>query len=153
MNSLYIDENGVLWIGTREGLNRYDGRRHTNLQAAEERPLQPFLQHHRAAHGRQTVTEKSTCSVRKEKPVQSRHPKIHHPAARKCTQHILQRGPFIGKQNEIYRYNEQTGNFDLYYQLPRKKVTKSAVCIWTMDKCDWNDHRRSIPPATGQEQS
>ena len=22
---------------------------------------------------------------------------------------------FIGKQNEIYRYNEQTGNFDLYY--------------------------------------
>lgn len=26
VNSLYIDENGVLWIGTREGLNRYDGR-------------------------------------------------------------------------------------------------------------------------------
>ena len=25
VNSLYIDENGVLWIGTREGLNRYDG--------------------------------------------------------------------------------------------------------------------------------
>ena len=49
VNSLYIDENGVLWIGTREGLNRYDGE---DLQAAEERPLQPFLQH-RAAHGRQ----------------------------------------------------------------------------------------------------
>lgn len=41
---------------------------------------------------------------------------------------------FIGKQNEIYRYNEQTGNFDLYYQLPGK-VWKSAVCIWTKDKC------------------
>ena len=25
VNSLYIDEKGVLWIGTREGLNRYDG--------------------------------------------------------------------------------------------------------------------------------
>lgn len=50
VNSLYIDENGVLWIGTREGLNRYDGE---DIQtAAEERPLQPFLQH-RAAHGRQ----------------------------------------------------------------------------------------------------
>ena len=25
VNSLYIDENGLLWIGTREGLNRYNG--------------------------------------------------------------------------------------------------------------------------------
>ncbi|MEG1564983.1 MAG: two-component regulator propeller domain-containing protein, partial [Bacteroides sp.] len=25
VNSLYVDENGVLWIGTREGLNRYNG--------------------------------------------------------------------------------------------------------------------------------
>ena len=25
VNGLYIDENGVLWIGTREGLNRYNG--------------------------------------------------------------------------------------------------------------------------------
>lgn len=25
VNSLYIDENGILWIGTREGLNRYNG--------------------------------------------------------------------------------------------------------------------------------
>ena len=24
VNSLYIDENGILWIGTREGLNRYN---------------------------------------------------------------------------------------------------------------------------------
>lgn len=23
VNSLYVDEQGVLWIGTREGLNRY----------------------------------------------------------------------------------------------------------------------------------
>ena len=25
VNSLYIDESGILWIGTREGLNRYNG--------------------------------------------------------------------------------------------------------------------------------
>ena len=25
VNSLYIDENGILWIATREGLNRYNG--------------------------------------------------------------------------------------------------------------------------------
>ena len=25
VNSLYVDEQGVLWIGTREGLNRYNG--------------------------------------------------------------------------------------------------------------------------------
>ena len=27
-------------------------------------------------------------------------------------------GLFIGKKNEVYRYNEETANFDLYYQLP-----------------------------------
>ena len=25
VNSLYIDERGIIWIGTREGLNRYNG--------------------------------------------------------------------------------------------------------------------------------
>ena len=25
VNSLYIDEQGIVWIGTREGLNRYNG--------------------------------------------------------------------------------------------------------------------------------
>ena len=38
---------------------------------------------------------------------------------------------FIGKQNEIYRYNEQTGNFDLYYQLPGKSL---EICCMHLDK-------------------
>ena len=25
VNSMYIDEQGIIWIGTREGLNRYNG--------------------------------------------------------------------------------------------------------------------------------
>lgn len=25
VNSMYIDERGIIWIGTREGLNRYNG--------------------------------------------------------------------------------------------------------------------------------
>ena len=25
VNSLYIDERGIIWVGTREGLNRYNG--------------------------------------------------------------------------------------------------------------------------------
>ena len=25
VNSLYIDERGIIWAGTREGLNRYNG--------------------------------------------------------------------------------------------------------------------------------
>ena len=46
------------------------------------------------------------------------------------TAYITKR-PFIGKQNEIYRYNEQTGNFDLYYQLPGKSL---EICCMHLDK-------------------
>lgn len=42
VNSLYIDENGILWIATREGLNRYNGK-YTDLQTEQKRSLQPFL--------------------------------------------------------------------------------------------------------------
>lgn len=60
---------------------------------------------------------------------------------------------FIGKQNEIYRYNEQTGNFDLYYRTSRKKSGNLLYASGQWTNVDWNDHQRSIPPATGQERA
>lgn len=45
VNSLYVDENGILWIGTREGLNRYNGDDIQTYKATEEQSQQPFLQY------------------------------------------------------------------------------------------------------------
>lgn len=95
VNSLYIDENGVLWIGTREGLNRYDGE---DIQTYKLQKNDPYsLSATPCCAWPATVTENLPALYGRSSRVQSCHPKIHHPAARKCTQHILQRGPFHRK--------------------------------------------------------
>ena len=64
VNSLYIDENGVLWIGTREGLNRYDGEDIQTYKLQKNDPT--AFSATPCCAWPATVTEKSTCSVRKE---------------------------------------------------------------------------------------
>ena len=93
VNSLYIDENGVLWIGTREGLNRYDGEDIQTYKLQKNDPYSLFCNTVLRMAGNRNGKIYLLCT----EGVQSCHPKIHHPAARKCTQHILQRGPFHRK--------------------------------------------------------
>lgn len=42
VNSLYADETGALWIGTREGLNRYDGNRVETFKMEKDNPYSLF---------------------------------------------------------------------------------------------------------------
>lgn len=42
VNSLYIDENGILWIGTREGLNRYNGKDIQTYKLEKDNPYSLF---------------------------------------------------------------------------------------------------------------
>lgn len=42
VNSLYIDENGMLWIGTREGLNRYNGTDIQTYKLEKDNPYSLF---------------------------------------------------------------------------------------------------------------
>lgn len=42
VNSLYIDENGVLWIATREGLNRYNGNDIQTYKLSKNDPYSLF---------------------------------------------------------------------------------------------------------------
>lgn len=64
VNSLYIDENGVLWIGTREGLNRYDGEDIQTYKLQKNDPYSLFCNTVLRMAGNRNG--KSTCSVRKE---------------------------------------------------------------------------------------
>lgn len=154
VNSLYIDENGVLWIGTREGLNRYDGEDIQTYKLQKNDPYSLFCNTVLRMAGNRNgkiyllctegVAEFNLATQRFTTLLQGNVHSIYYKEAL-----------FIGKQNEIYRYNEQTGNFDLYYQLPGKSL---EICCMHLDKgqrtnVDWNDHRRSIPPATGQERA
>lgn len=116
VNSLYIDENGVLWIGTREGLNRYDGREIQTYKLRKNDPHSLFCNTVLRLAGNRNgkiyllctegVAEFNLATRRFTTLLQGNINCIYYKNAL-----------FIGKKNEIYRYNEQTGNFDLYYQL------------------------------------
>ena len=42
-NSLYIDERGIIWIGTREGLNRYNGNDIKSFKLNKNDPNSLFI--------------------------------------------------------------------------------------------------------------
>ncbi|AVM52982.1 signal transduction histidine kinase [Bacteroides zoogleoformans] len=117
VNSLYIDEGGVLWIGTREGLNRYDGKEIQTYKLRKNDPYSLFCNTVLRLTGNENgkiyllctegVAEFNLATRRFTTLLQGNINSIYYKNAL-----------FIGKKNEIYRYNEQTGNFDLYYQVP-----------------------------------
>lgn len=42
VNDVYVDENGLVWIGTREGLNRYDGNGIKVFRMEKDNPYSLF---------------------------------------------------------------------------------------------------------------
>ena len=121
VNSLYIDENGLLWIGTREGLNRYNGDEIKTYKLRKNDPNSLFCNNVLRMTGNKNgkiyllctegvaefnlVTQKFTTLL--EGDVNS----IYY-----------NNGLYIGKKNEIYRYNEKTRNFDLFFQMAGKNL-------------------------------
>ena len=130
VNSLYIDENGVLWIGTREGLNRYDGEDIQTYKLRKNDPYSLFCNTVLRMAGNHNgkiyllctegVAEFNLATQRFTTLLQGAVSSIYYNDAL-----------YIGKRNEIYRYNEQTGNFDLYYQLAGENL---EICCMHLDK-------------------
>ena len=117
VNSLYIDENGILWIGTREGLNRYNGEDIKTYKLRKNDPNSLFCNTVLRLVGNRNgkiyllctegVAEFDLTTQKFRTLLQGQINSIYY-----------NNGLFIGKKNEVYRYNEETGNFNLYYQLP-----------------------------------
>ena len=101
-------------------------RRYTDLQATEEQSQQPFCNTVSRITGNHNgkiyllctegVAEFNLATQKFTTLIQGNINSIYY-----------NDGLFIGKKNEIYRYNEETGNFDLYYQLPDRNL--EIVCI------------------------
>lgn len=126
VNGLYIDEDGILWIGTREGLNRYNGNDIKTYKLQKGDPNSLFCNNVLQLTGNRNGKIYLRCTegvaefdIAKQRFTTLLQGSIHSIYYNEAL--------FIGKQNEIYRYNEQTGNFDLYYQLPDKKL--EIYCI------------------------
>ena len=117
VNNLYIDENGILWIGTREGLNRYNGEDIQTYKLEKDNPNSLFCNNISHIVGNQHgkiyllctegVAEFDLITQKFKTLLQGSINSIYY-----------NNGLFIGKKNEIYLFNEETENFNLYYQLP-----------------------------------
>ena len=119
VNSLYIDENGMLWIGTREGLNRYNGTDIQTYKLEKDNPHSLFSNTVTRITGDQNGHIYLLCNDGVAqldlRTLQFKTLLVDH------IQSIYYHdGLYIAKKNEIYLYNEKTGNFDLCYQLPGK---------------------------------
>lgn len=121
VNSLYIDENGLLWIGTREGLNRYNGDEIKTYKLRKNDPNSLFCNNVLRMTGNKNgkiyllctegVAEFNLITQKFTTLIQGEINSIYY-----------NNGLYIGKKNEIYRYNNETRNFDLFYQMPGKDL-------------------------------
>ena len=81
VNSLYVDEQGVLWIGTREGLNRYNGSDIKTFKLQKNNPNSLFCNTVLRITGDQYGR---CCRIR------SNHAEIYNASARERHQYLLQ---------------------------------------------------------------
>ena len=126
VNSLYIDEQGIIWIGTREGLNRYNGNDIKSFKLNKNDPNSLFSNTVLRITGNKNgkvyllctdgVAEFDLTTQRFKTLLQGNVDAIY-----------FNEKLYIGKREEVFVYNESTGNFDLYYHLAGKDITLSCL--------------------------
>lgn len=126
VNSLYIDERGIIWIGTREGLNRYNGNDIKSFKLNKNDPNSLFSNTVLRITGNQNgkvyllctdgVAEFDLYTEKFRTLLQGNADAIYY------NDNKL----YIGKREEVFIYNENTGNFDLFYHLAGKNIVLSC---------------------------
>lgn len=128
VNCLYIDEKGSVWIGTREGLNRYNGNDIKTYKLQKSVPSSLFCNNVIRITGNQNgqiyllctegVAEFDLAQQKFTTLIQGNISSIYY-----------NERLYISIRNEIYVYNEETRNFDLYYQVAGKDITITCLSI------------------------
>ena len=128
VNSLYIDEQGIIWIGTREGLNRYNGNDIKSFKLKKNDPNSLFSNTVLRITGNKNgkvyllctdgVAEFDLATQKFKTLLQGNVDAIY-----------FKEKLYIGKREEVFVYNESTGNFDLFYHLP-ERISLCPACIW-----------------------
>ena len=126
VNSLYIDERGIIWIGTREGLNRYNGNDIKSFKLKKNDPNSLFSNTVLRITGNKNgkvyllctdgVAEFDMTTQRFRTLLQGNVDAIYY-----------NEKLYIGKREEVFVFNENTNNFDLYYHLAGKDINLSCL--------------------------
>lgn len=135
VNSLYIDHQGLLWIGTREGLNRYNGNSIETFKLRKNDPNSLFSNTvlRITGDGQDYIYLLCTDGVAE---FSLRTQKFRTLLQGSINAIYYKDKLYIGKKNEIFTYNQSTGNFDLFYRLPGKNTQLSAIHI-DQDRTIW----------------
>ncbi len=128
VNSLYIDEKGVLWIGTREGLNRYDGTSISTYKLQKNDPYSLFCNTVLRVTGNRDGKIYLLCT---EGVAEFDRKTGRFTTLLQGNVHCIyyEKELYIGRENRIYRYNEQMRDFELCYQLEDSRVRLSCMYL------------------------
>lgn len=126
VNSLYVDEQGVLWIGTREGLNRYNGNDIQTFKLQKNNPNSLFCNTVLRITGDQQGKVFLLCTEGVAE-FDLTTQKFTTLLQGNVTSIYFNKRLFIGKKDEVYVYNKETKNFDLSYHLAGKNI--SIACL------------------------
>ncbi|MDL2211117.1 response regulator [Bacteroides sp. OttesenSCG-928-M17] len=128
VNSLYIDEKGSVWIGTREGLNRYNGNDIKTYKLQKNDPHSLFCNTVLRITGNKNGQIYLLCTEGVA-AFDLAHQKFTTLIQGNINSIYYNERLYIGIRNEIYVYNEETRNFDLYYQLAGKDIVITCLSI------------------------
>lgn len=135
INSIYVDEAGLIWIGTREGLNCYNGNEIKTYKLEKENPHSLFCNSvlRITGDGQGHLFLLCTEGVA-ELDLQTMQFKTLLRGDINCI--YYHKGLYIGQRNEVYLYSKESENFNLHYTLPGAEGNLSALhidnegCLW-----------------------
>ena len=128
VNGLYIDEKGALWIGTREGLNRYDGTGIFTYKLEKNNPYSLFCNTVLRVTGNRAGKIYLLCT---EGVAEFDMKTCRFTTLLQGSVHCIyyENGLYIGRGNEIYRYDEDKRNFELCYRLEDKRLQLTCMYL------------------------
>lgn len=126
VNDIYVDENNLIWIGTREGLNCYDGNDITIYRLEKENPYSLFSNHLLRITGDREGHLYLLCmeGVASFDMDTRRFTTLLSGKVDAMTYH---KGLYIACGNEIFHYNKETGNFDSFFRLSSASGSISSL--------------------------
>lgn len=127
VNDIYVDENNLIWIGTREGLNCYDGNDITIYRLEKNNPFSLFSNHvvriagDRKGHLYLLCMDGVACLDMDTR-------RFTTLLSGKVDAMAYHNGLYIACGNEILRYDERTAHFTSYFRLP--SVNGNISCLY-----------------------
>lgn len=128
VNSIYIDEAGLIWIATRDGLNCYNGQYIQTFRLEKDNPYSLFSntvlritgdhKGHLYLLCNDGVAELDLSTMRFKILIRGKVDSID----------FMER-LYIVCKNEIFTYNDSTENFDSFYRISSMSGTSTALFI------------------------